>query len=181
MKNYEDVFMFAPVGMLISRNRIIEQANLAAATMFEYEPAAMHGLSIEFLFPSSAEFARAGIRISETMKNSGMYSDERIMKRSNNELFWCRTTGRSESIEAPHSSCIWVLEDISHNRPINLKITAREREVAALLIEGKTSKHIARQIELSPRTVEMHRANLMKKLVATTSSELVHKLMTCAY
>jgi PAS domain S-box-containing protein len=179
MNNYEDIFMSAPIGMLISRNRIIEQANPVVAEMFRYDLAQMQGLSIEFLFPTSIEFERAGIRIRESMTKNGYYSDERIMKRSNNELFWCRAAGRAEWMESPHSSCIWVLEDISHKRAINTKITAREREVATLLMEGKTSKYIARKIELSPRTVEMHRANLMKKLVATTSSELVHKLMSC--
>ena len=44
-------------------------------------------------------------------------------------------------------------------------------------MEGKTSKLIARQIDLSPRTVEMHRAKLMRKFAASTSSELVHKLV----
>jgi DNA-binding CsgD family transcriptional regulator len=56
-------------------------------------------------------------------------------------------------------------------------LTPREREIAALLVEGKTSKVIARQIDLSPRTVEMHRAKLMRKFAASTSSELVHKLV----
>ena len=56
-------------------------------------------------------------------------------------------------------------------------LSAREREIAALLVEGKTSKLIGRQIGLSPRTVEMHRANLMKKFAAATSSELVHRLL----
>jgi FixJ family two-component response regulator len=36
---------------------------------------------------------------------------------------------------------------------------------------------IARQTDLSPRTVEMHRAKLMRKFSAATSSELVHKLV----
>jgi DNA-binding CsgD family transcriptional regulator len=35
---------------------------------------------------------------------------------------------------------------------------------------------IARQIGLSPRTVEMHRAKLMRKLGAATSTDLVHRL-----
>jgi DNA-binding CsgD family transcriptional regulator len=56
-------------------------------------------------------------------------------------------------------------------------LTPREREIAALLVEGKTSKLIARQIGLSPRTVEMHRAKLMKKFSAATSGELVHRLV----
>jgi FixJ family two-component response regulator len=48
------------------------------------------------------------------------------------------------------------------------------------LVEGKTSKVIARETDLSPRTVEMHRAKLMKKFSASTSSELVHKLVGVA-
>ncbi len=54
----------------------------------------------------------------------------------------------------------------------------REREIAALMVEGKTSKLIARQLALSPRTVEMHRAKLMLKFSASTSSELIHKLLS---
>jgi DNA-binding CsgD family transcriptional regulator len=45
-----------------------------------------------------------------------------------------------------------------------------------LLVEGKTSKMIARDAGLSPRTVEMHRASLMRKFGAATAAELVHKL-----
>lgn len=179
MKDYQDIFMSVPIGMLISRNRSIEQANPAVAKMFRYGLMQMHGMPIEYLFPSGGEYLRAGARIAEAMKRDGFYADERIMKRADGELFWCRSIGRPDEPDSPHSSCIWVLEDISSKRAVHAKITAREREVAALLIEGKTSKHIARQIELSPRTVEMHRANLMKKMVATTSSELVHKLMSC--
>jgi FixJ family two-component response regulator len=36
---------------------------------------------------------------------------------------------------------------------------------------------IARETDLSPRTVEMHRASLMRKFAASTSSELVNKLV----
>jgi len=58
-----------------------------------------------------------------------------------------------------------------------MHLTPREREIAALLVEGKTSKLIARQVGLSPRTVEMHRAKLMRKFTAATSSELVNRLL----
>ena len=54
-------------------------------------------------------------------------------------------------------------------------MTPREREIALLLIDGKTSKLIARQIGLSPRTVEMHRSRLMRKFDAANSSELVYR------
>jgi DNA-binding CsgD family transcriptional regulator len=66
---------------------------------------------------------------------------------------------------------------LSAKRPVTAELTPREREIAALLVEGKTSKLIARQVGLSPRTVEMHRAKLMRKFAASTSSELVHRLV----
>ena len=75
---------------------------------------------------------------------------------------------------------VWTFEDVSEKRPVTADLTPREREIAALLVEGKTSKVIARETDLSPRTVEMHRAKLMKKFSASTSSELVHKLVGVA-
>ncbi len=178
MIDYEDIFMHAPVGMCVSRNRIIYSANSALADMFGYQRHSLIGRSLKTLYPSPDEFERTGCRIIASMKTRGFYSDERIMQRGDQELFWCHVTGRSRVHEDPHAAGIWTFEDISTKRPVNSAMTPREREVAALLVEGKTSKLIARQIALSPRTVEMYRANLMKKFSAATSSELVHKLLS---
>jgi two-component system response regulator FixJ len=52
-------------------------------------------------------------------------------------------------------------------------LTPRERDVLAGVIDGKTSKMIARECGISPRTVEVHRANLMLKSGARSVSELV--------
>jgi DNA-binding NarL/FixJ family response regulator len=43
-------------------------------------------------------------------------------------------------------------------------LTAREREVIQLLAEGKTSKEVAVTLNLSVKTAETHRTNLMRKL-----------------
>ena len=79
--------------------------------------------------------------------------------------------------QQPLGAGIWSFEDLSQKRPVTAQLTARERDIAAQLVEGKTSKLIAKDTGLSPRTVEMHRAKLMRKFNASTSSELVHKLM----
>jgi DNA-binding NarL/FixJ family response regulator len=52
-------------------------------------------------------------------------------------------------------------------------LTAREREVLQLAAEGRTSAEIAEKLVVSPRTVEMHRGNLMRKLGLTNQTELV--------
>jgi two-component system response regulator FixJ len=52
-------------------------------------------------------------------------------------------------------------------------LSAREREVLAGLLEGGSNKEIARDLAISPRTVEAYRANLMMKMGAESLSELV--------
>ncbi len=52
-------------------------------------------------------------------------------------------------------------------------LSRRERQVLGGLIEGHTNKEIARQFDLSPRTVEVYRAKLMTKMQANNISELV--------
>jgi two-component system, NarL family, response regulator NreC len=52
-------------------------------------------------------------------------------------------------------------------------LTSREREVLQLTAEGKTGPEIAARLHISHRTVENHRANLMRKLLLKNQSELV--------
>lgn len=52
-------------------------------------------------------------------------------------------------------------------------LTPREREVLEQLVLGHPNKIIAHQLDISPRTVEIHRANLMKKMQADSLSHLV--------
>jgi DNA-binding NarL/FixJ family response regulator len=56
------------------------------------------------------------------------------------------------------------------------EFTTREREIAQFLVTGKTSKDIARQLGISHRTIEAHRARLMKKLNASTPGEMIARL-----
>jgi len=52
-------------------------------------------------------------------------------------------------------------------------LTAREREVLALIASGHTNQRIADLLDLSRKTVESHRTNIMKKLAAHDVTELV--------
>ena len=178
--DYETIFQQAPVGMCISINRVIQSGNLALAEMFGYAQGQLDGQSFAVLYPTMDEFLRTGERIIPVMNAKGRYSDERIMRRANGELFWCHVTGRALNPTEPLGAGVWTFEDVSEKRPVTAELTPREREIAALLVEGKTSKIIARETDLSPRTVEMHRASLMRKFSAATSSELVHKLVGVA-
>jgi two-component system, NarL family, response regulator NreC len=52
-------------------------------------------------------------------------------------------------------------------------LTAREREILRLVVEGRTNAEIAAQLAISPRTVETHRTHLMRKLGLRTPTDLV--------
>ncbi len=52
-------------------------------------------------------------------------------------------------------------------------LTNREREVLDQVVEGHTNKEVALQMGISPRTVEVHRSAVMKKLGARNTAELV--------
>ena len=52
-------------------------------------------------------------------------------------------------------------------------LTDREREVLQLIAEGKSTKAIARELYVSPKTIEWHRSQLMKKLCIESVAELV--------
>ena len=52
-------------------------------------------------------------------------------------------------------------------------LTGKEREVADLVVAGKSSREIADQLDISARTVENHRARIMDKLHAKTTVDLV--------
>ena len=53
------------------------------------------------------------------------------------------------------------------------RLTTREREIVQLLAEGKSSKEVAASLNISVKTAETHRANIMRKLEIHSVSELV--------
>jgi PAS domain S-box-containing protein len=178
--DYRLAFEHAPIGMVLSRDRIILDCNRHVCEVFGTEREALIGESFALLYPSTDEFERIGQRILSKMKQGGSYADDRIMRRVDGhrkgELFWCHVTGRALDPAQPLGAGIWTFEDLSARRPVKAELTAREREVAARLLEGLTSKEIGKALDISHRTVEIYRARLMRKYRAGTTAELVLKL-----
>jgi len=58
------------------------------------------------------------------------------------------------------------------------RLSGREHEVLLRIAEGLTNKQIARELELSPRTVETYRANLFAKLEVDTLAQLIRQYLT---
>jgi PAS domain S-box-containing protein len=180
--DYRLAFDMAPVGLALSRNRTMVDCNQRLCDMFGAEREQLIGQSFQVLYPSADEYERIGARMVPILNRNGTYADDRIMKRLEGrfkgETFWCHVTGRALNRDAPHEAGIWSFEDLSARRPVKAELTPREREVAAHLMQGLTSKHIGKTLEISHRTVEIYRARLMRKYKASTTADLVHKLMS---
>ena len=176
--DYRLAFDLAPVGLVLSRNRQMLACNRRVEEMFGAARHALVGCSFEILYPTHDEFLRTGERIVARLDASGRYADERVMRRVDGTLFWCRVSGRALDPRHPHAEGIWSFEDLSASRQLRVELTPREREIAALLIEGLTSKLVGRRLAISPRTVDIYRARLMRKYGAATTPELVHRLLS---
>ena len=62
-----------------------------------------------------------------------------------------------------------------------LKLTPRERQVLSLVAEGLSNKAIARQLGISPKTVEIHRSNVMSKMEVTSSNALIRMVVAAGH
>lgn len=88
------------------------------------------------------------------------FEDERLVVMINAALSHAADQAKSESVSADIASRIGAL-------------TPRERQVMDGLVAGLSNKLIARDYNISPRTIEVYRANVMTKMQAGSISELV--------
>jgi PAS domain S-box-containing protein len=175
MQIKEMAFDHAPVGLAVLENRIIRQCNRQFAAIFGGAPEEYAGIPLAHYYPSIEDYRRIGERGLKAMRLTGTYHDERVMKRRDGTLFWCRVRGQSVTPDDPFARGVWSFADLSDERPL-VELTQREREVAILTCRGLTSKEIGLELDLSYRTVEVYRARLLDKFQARKLAELVAKL-----
>ncbi len=76
---------------------------------------------------------------------------------------------------------IGAVQSGSH-RPVEVRgfsqLTPREREVLQLITNGQSNKEAGRELGISPRTIEVHRARVMEKLGARNTADLVRIVLT---
>lgn len=66
-------------------------------------------------------------------------------------------------------------------RGLIARLTPRERQVLMGLVDGQTNKAIAESLDVSPRTIEIHRANLMDKMEAPSLSTVLRIAFAAGY
>jgi two-component system response regulator FixJ len=87
---------------------------------------------------------------------------ERVQRALTLDLEWRQTQGRTQGIQQRYA-----------------RLSSRERECMALIASGLTNKEIARELGISPRTVEVHRTHVMHKMGAANLADLLNMAACC--
>lgn len=72
-------------------------------------------------------------------------------------------------------------EDVGGIRARLEQLTERERQVLSGVVAGLPNKSIAYDLDISPRTVEVHRANVMAKMQARSLPQLVRMALAAGF
>ncbi len=164
----------------------VQTFDSAQSFMRDYDPAEAGCLVVDVRMPGMS-----GIELQEKLANEGItipiivvtaYGDVptavRAMKR-----------GAVDFIEKPYNDqamldriqlCIERDARMRQNKQTEREVawrverlTPREREVFELIVSGRSNKEVARVLEISPKTVEAHRAKVMDKMAVGSLAELV--------
>lgn len=163
-----------PVPMVYAAYRIIRDCNEAFAQLFGFQRADLINQSFSKLYPRIADFVRTGQMWRQNLNGGQVYYDERIMAAADGRRFWARVHGRSRNEADPFAEALYCFEPLS--RPVSREaalLTDRQRQILALVAQGKTNAAIAEETGLSQRTVESHRARLMRSIGVRNSAELM--------
>ncbi len=163
-----------PVPMVHATHRIIRDCNGEFAALFGFERAELIDQSFSHLYPRLDDFVRTGDMWRSNFAGGRVYYDERIMIGAAGSRFWCRVNGRSLADGDPFAEALYCFEPMS--RPLENSasaLTGRQRQVLTLIAQGKTNVRIAEELGVSKRTVEGHRARLMRTVGVHNSAELV--------
>lgn len=170
-------FWHSPDATLVLSRRVILQASKMVETTFGWTPAELEGQPIRVLYPGATEYEMIGQRARDALLQQEIYRDERFMRLKSGAAVWMEGYGRAIDPADPEKMAVWTYRRIDSAITKVSVLTPTEKTVAHYIVNGFTSKEIALAMKCSPRTVEVHRSNMMKKMGARNSSELARRLI----
>lgn len=170
-------FLHAPEATVILSERVILRANLQAELLFGWSINEMEGQSILLLYPGRTDYEVVGEKARRAMQEARVYRDERFMRCKNGDVVWMAGSGAALEKHEPQRLAVWTYRPVTYSASPKSGLTPAELRVARYLVMGFTSKEIALTLGISHRTVEVHRANMIRKMNVRNSVDLVGRLL----
>jgi PAS domain S-box-containing protein len=181
----DGIFLFSALdGTIIEVNR-------PGAAMFGCSRSELVGRGIEDLSSGEPPYTvLEGLRRLETAATTGLTQHfDWHCKGKHGRLFWASVSLRYSSIGG-RGTIVAVARDVTEQRAHERRahearlaglaamralanLTSRQREILDLIVEGKRNKNIAAALKLNQRTIENHRASIMKRTGAKSIPELI--------
>ena len=173
-------FDTAPIGIVLTENRVIRSANRRFGEMTGHDHAALQGQSFRLFYDSDRAFdATRDIGLAP-LRSGRDYADERLLRHRSGAQILVRFQARTLDPQSPLSRLVMTFQSLAGETP-QRALTPRERSVVNGLSRGQTSKEIARELGLSPRTVEDVRFRLLRRYGARNAADLLSRLSGPAF
>ncbi len=170
-------FLHAPHAVLVLAARIIQRASPEVEALFGWRPEELIRQPIRLLYPGPVDYEVIGARARAAMLQDAVHHDTRFMRHKDGRAIWVAGSGKALDAADPERLAVWTYRPAEGTAPPGA-LTPAETRVARYLVNGFTSKEIALALECSPRTVEVHRAAMIRKMKVRNSFELVRALLT---
>ncbi|MCB1360028.1 MAG: PAS domain-containing protein [Rhodobacter sp.] len=164
-------FHGAPIALVMTERRVIRSCNLTFARLLGYRIDDLIGQSFRIFYGSDEEFE--GIRDIglTTLRETGQYTDERLVRHRAGHSLWCRFRASTLVPDAPLDRIVMSFARIHEGGPVSL--SKRERQVLELMNRRLTSKEIAACLGLSARTVDDVRGRLIKRFGVRRAADIL--------
>lgn len=119
------------------------------------------------------QVANALRRIERQFRSAGLSTETQNLLRLMQRILLRSSLSRSIAIRRLNGA----IDILSNPFPGREMLTQRERVALAQIVKGASSKAAARNLSISPRTMEFHRANILRKLGVRNVAELIYKVL----
>jgi len=173
-------FDAAPLGICLTESRVIRACNATFAGMTGHDRTTLIGQSFRIFYNSDQAFRAIRDIGLDPLRSGDTFSDERLLRHALGRSILVRFRARTLTPDTPLARLVMTFAPLAEE-PADRTLTPRERTVVAGLTRGKTSKEIARDLGLSPRTVEDVRARLLRRFGVRNAAELLARLSGPAF
>lgn len=170
-RNYKSLYHDASVALYRTRasdGKLLE-CNDKLAELFGYE-SKEDCLKNFYAVKHYIDVSQRQLLIDRLNKESFIDGFEARLKKLNGEIIWIRLSARLDLAKGCLDGAVFDITELK-------KLTDTERSVLKMIVEGRSNKKIADELDRSVRTVEDHRGHIMNKLGVHNAVELTRKAM----